>query len=766
MELESEGMCLTSQQGDGLDFYNRRSASRERLLAYLGEQGDLCLLTDMKGNIGDHLIWAGTRELLNSGRVPYTAIRPEDTSIAAHPRSTLLIPGSGAFDRRWHEWLPDIVRAASSHYDKVIILPSSFDPGVPIVADCLDRPNVHAFARERRSYRLIEAFGRAALSFDCALYFPGFKDRGTTAASPIEGGPLLLALREDAGSLLPGEGLQPNRRLNRDISLSARTLDDWLAAVSQAGRVVTDRLHVAVAAVLLGRQLVYVDPYDAKISTYWDYTFEHSFDSLVTRSSLAWLVAREFAVPSHQHNRRYSGRGHPSQRSHGDFADARVDAPISGTPAATPGAAPATQTSGQDPTMRICAVACVMNSHELLRASMTHLVLNGISDFYLYDHGSDPGLASVLSEAFRTVDVRVTILRKETPHFFQKGMVGVLTELGRMDRFDVAVAFDADEFWCSTVSDRTLADQISTEMTAGLTSLRAHVLNYAQHRDVLTFTTDSLSKCLYAVPPHVDASRPCREQVDAGMPFLAMPFPSKVIARLSRHVRFLEGQHGITAPEDAGAEREAAGIIVRHLSLPARDDLALKREHGLRRIKAGFRPETGWQIQRLAFMTDEELDTYWHNNSWRLTDDRRVLVGSYEDLIEDGALAAIARDLASAIDRLGASPSAGKNAATVREIDLQTLKRLFDSLLDDYGKTDRSLSERQDELLAVRTELAATQIELRGRTAAVAALENDLADVSEARAELESALKTVERSASWRLTAPLRAIRRPLRRRG
>ena len=47
--------------------------------------------------------------------------------------------------------------------------------------------------------------------------------------------------------------------------------------------------------------------------------------------------------------------------------------------------------------MRICAVACDMDRHELLLASMTHLVLNGISDFYIYDHGSEPALAGVLS---------------------------------------------------------------------------------------------------------------------------------------------------------------------------------------------------------------------------------------------------------------------------------------------------------------------------------------------------------------------------------
>ena len=83
----------------------------------------------------------------------------------------------------------------------------------------------------------------------------------------------------------------PDPSLNRDISLSCAGLSDWLAAIGAAGVVVTDRLHVAVAATLLGKRLVYVDPYDAKISTYWTFTFGDGFDDHVTESSLAWLVA-------------------------------------------------------------------------------------------------------------------------------------------------------------------------------------------------------------------------------------------------------------------------------------------------------------------------------------------------------------------------------------------------------------------------------------------------------------------------------------------
>jgi hypothetical protein len=258
----------------------------------------------------------------------------------------------------------------------------------------------------------------------------------------------------------------------------------------------------------------------------------------------------------------------------------------------------------------------------------------------------------------------------------------------------------------------------------------------------------------------VDRSRSDREQVDAGMPFVAVPFPSKVIARLSSDIRFTEGQHGVVAPADAGAEAEATGIVVRHLSLPARGDLAGKREHGRRRIEAGYAANIGWQLQRLADMTDEELDAYWDNNSWHRSDDRGVLVGSYDRLIEDDALVEIGRDVAAVADRLGSGPKAGAiEITTVREIEPQRLEHLLDITVDDFGAADRELAEQQVRADALRAELYGARSELEQRDALLAQLRQELTNE-------RAALDTVERSVSWRLTAPLRAVKRGLRRRG
>ena len=355
--------------------------------------------------------------------------------------------------------------------------------------------------------------------------------------------------------------------------------------------------------------------------------------------------------------------------------------------------------------MKICGIACVNDSHAILGASIGHLALNGISDFYLNDHGSDPALVSVLSNQFRSGAVRFHVLRKESRPFFQRAMVAALAELARMDGFEIAVAFDADEFWCSTVEGHTLAAQIALEMSTGVEAVRVPVVNYVQHRDVDTFHEGSLVTCRYSVIPYVDPTLPPSDQVDAGLPFVAMPFPSKVIARLSSDTKLTAGQHSITKDEGEGRITDAYGIVVRHLTLPSRHDVVCKREHGLRLIAAGLSSEIGWQLQRLALMTDGELDAYWSNNSWHLSDDQRVCVGSYDRLVEDDALVQIDRDLTRARDGFRETEAVGADETLPSTIPSRKLERLTQSLVDDFGMADRAISDYVERLADARRQL-------------------------------------------------------------
>jgi len=287
-------------------FLRRRRHHADALFSVLSELPDLVLLTGMQGNIGDHLIWEGTVDLLTCGGLRWRELRVEEITASMPPGGTLVVPGSGAFHKFWHEWLPGALLEAARHFDRVVVLASSFDPQVKEVGELLSRSNVYAFARELRSYEAIKHFGRAMVSFDPALYFADFDDKALATmaeappsarvASSYRERAVPSFLRCDEGSVLGQNGLLPNPETNLDISLTSGDLTDFLNAIRGQDLVITDRLHVAVASIMLGKTVTYLDPYDAKISEYLAFVFGGSVAPHVSQCEIPWLLDRELVV--------------------------------------------------------------------------------------------------------------------------------------------------------------------------------------------------------------------------------------------------------------------------------------------------------------------------------------------------------------------------------------------------------------------------------------------------------------------------------------
>ena len=274
-------------------FWRRREEHRMSLSRFLASHEPLALLAESAGNIGDGLIREGTRQLFAEAGLSFAEVPPAMLSGQPSPE-TLVVRGCGGYDRHFHRFMPDIVLRASSLYRNVIILPSSFDPGQPEVSRCLEQRNVHAIARDMQSYEALSPFGRRHAWMDCAVYHPRFR---ADAEAPSEtAGGVLLVLRRDKGSPLPAHGLEPDRSLNEDISVTSRTVDEWLNRIAGAGMVVTDRLHVALAAALLEKKLVMVDPYDRKLSRYMAFVFGDELADRVELQDVAWLASHGLAV--------------------------------------------------------------------------------------------------------------------------------------------------------------------------------------------------------------------------------------------------------------------------------------------------------------------------------------------------------------------------------------------------------------------------------------------------------------------------------------
>jgi exopolysaccharide biosynthesis predicted pyruvyltransferase EpsI len=77
---------------------------------------------------------------------------------------------------------------------------------------------------------------------------------------------------------------------NEDLSTASPNLNQFLERIRASEIIFTDRLHVVVAAVLLGKQVEYLDPRNRKISNYIEFNFESDFKKLVRPANPAELL--------------------------------------------------------------------------------------------------------------------------------------------------------------------------------------------------------------------------------------------------------------------------------------------------------------------------------------------------------------------------------------------------------------------------------------------------------------------------------------------
>jgi exopolysaccharide biosynthesis predicted pyruvyltransferase EpsI len=211
--------------------------SRQKIFAAIAGYSDLTLIRGF-GNIGDELIFAGTRQLLSA--VEYREISIND--LAGVHGDLGLITGGGSWcgpHQYMVEYLPHIER----QFNRLIILPSSFDPTVPVIRRTLAQSAATFFARELVSYEQIRSLCRSELAHDCAFFFDFRPYR-------IQGEGLLTSFRTDRESV--GLPLPPE---NNDISLTCESLDEWLRTMARYEVVHTDRAHVMIAAAMLGKHV-------------------------------------------------------------------------------------------------------------------------------------------------------------------------------------------------------------------------------------------------------------------------------------------------------------------------------------------------------------------------------------------------------------------------------------------------------------------------------------------------------------------------------
>ncbi len=220
--------------------YTDLETSRAKLLNALADATDITLIKN-PGNMGDHLIHAGTRRLLAD-----VAYQEVSLLHLEGVRGELgIIVGSGAWCHAYHH-LPKYLPRIERQFERVVVFPSSFDTTEKSVRKILTQTKALVFARERSSYEQIRDLCQSDLAHDCALFFDYTPYKGQSKAL------LLTAYRTDteaAGRPIPQD--------NDDISVTCESLDEFLWTISRHEIIETDRAHVMIAAALLGKRVYY-----------------------------------------------------------------------------------------------------------------------------------------------------------------------------------------------------------------------------------------------------------------------------------------------------------------------------------------------------------------------------------------------------------------------------------------------------------------------------------------------------------------------------
>lgn len=192
----------------------------------------------LSGNVGDRLIDAAAEELMQHYGVPYRVIQAQELERGSlyFPLEAILVSGGGNMGEMYPLTVAQRCQALALG-PPVTVLPQSFTDTHEDLA-----PYAGVFVRERASLKLVP---NAKLAPDLALGLrpPGI-DEGVEAKIGVW-------LREDGERKVSDAA---GYSLGDPIGISW-TIEDYLGLASKFEQVVTDRLHLAIAGLLLGRRV-------------------------------------------------------------------------------------------------------------------------------------------------------------------------------------------------------------------------------------------------------------------------------------------------------------------------------------------------------------------------------------------------------------------------------------------------------------------------------------------------------------------------------
>lgn len=195
------------------------------------------------GNVGDFLIYEGTRTLLSKLNISYKEIHISHAKV--YKGELALICGGGAWCSVFNHYMPQSLPLIEKNFKNVIVLPSSFQVSEPLVQVGLSKSKALFLCREMESYNQIKDICNCDLMHDFAFHF----DYSTYKQN---GNGVLNSFRTDSETTIPYAADN-----NMDISNMDITLHEWLILISMNEIINTDRAHVMIAGAMMGKTINY-----------------------------------------------------------------------------------------------------------------------------------------------------------------------------------------------------------------------------------------------------------------------------------------------------------------------------------------------------------------------------------------------------------------------------------------------------------------------------------------------------------------------------
>lgn len=229
------------------------------------------------GNWGDALLNAGSRQLFtDSGldwvELPRSALKDIESSEAK--KRLAVIGGGGGWNRNWFSTI-DFARDVAEKYRDTVVLPSSYD------LDLIDGVDFGGGALYTRS--LIHPDRGLPFCHDMAFYIDMDFPLSDTLPYP------LIAFRRDKER--NASSVSPDRNVDLSILGDASTdFRDLLRIVDRFPVVYTDRLHICIAAAMLGRKTFLLDGNYGKNHGVFEASIAENFEQV---SMLEWHELKE-----------------------------------------------------------------------------------------------------------------------------------------------------------------------------------------------------------------------------------------------------------------------------------------------------------------------------------------------------------------------------------------------------------------------------------------------------------------------------------------